>query len=148
MSKYEVVRLTPLEWKAISTDTHLVVFEQARSADMDRIHYALIARDDLNNVYGYVTVKEQDSESVYWQYGGAFPSCAKTVRVHSVYKEFIEWTRSKYKRISAMVENKNIRYLKLAMAHGFKIIGVKNFKNTILIELLLDFEDLTTGGII
>lgn len=108
---------------------------------MDRVDFALLAVDPVRtDVLGYVTVRELDYESVYWQYGGAFESIAKGPIVYRIYSDFVECMRDKYKRITTLVENTNVSYLKLAMKLGFRIIGVRSFKGIVLVELLKDFE--------
>lgn len=135
-------KLNAEEWKVFSEDAHRACFSEVRSASIERIDFALLAHDPTSRgVLGYVTVRELDSESVYWQYGGAFENIEKGVLVYRIYKEFIEFTGKHYKRVTTLVENTNLAYLKLAMKFGFRIIGVRVFKGTILVELLLDFEE-------
>lgn len=138
----EVDKLYPDEWKLLSESAHLAVFDETRSADLDRITFALIAKKD-NVPAAYVTVRETDAETVYWQFGGSFHGTRGTTRTMQAYLSFIQWTKERYKRITTLVENTNISYLRLAMACGFLITGIKNFKNNILVELTLEFE----GGI-
>lgn len=135
----EVEKLYPDEWALICSDAHLSVFDESRDPKLDRITYALIAKKD-NEPCAYVTVRETDSETVYWQFGGSFPGTRGTTRTMQAYLSFIQWTKERYKRITTFVENTNISYLRLAMSCGFLISGIKNFKNTILVELTLDFE--------
>ena len=138
----EIMQLDPEQWSVFSEDAHRASFSEFRPAYMDRIDYALLAHDSTKRgVLGYVTIRELDAESVYWQYGAAFDSIAKGVLVSRVYQRFIDYMREKYKRITTLVENTNVSYLKLAMKMGFRIIGVRNFKGMILVELLLDFEE-------
>lgn len=142
VNSLEVEKLSPYEWRVLAEDAHLAVFDEKRSADLDRISYALLARKG-SDLAGYVTVRETDSETVYWQFGGAFAGTRGTTRVLETYKAFINWTKARYKRITTLVENINVPYLKLAMACGFLVSGIKYFKNTIFVELTLEFE----GGI-
>lgn len=138
----EIQRLDPEQWSSFSEDAHRTCFAEFRPAYTDRIDYALLAHDPTTRgVLGYVTVKELDHESVYWQYGGAFPNIEKGTLVMRTYLQFTEVMREKYKRVTTLVENTNVSYLKLAMKVGFRIIGVRMFKGSILVELLLDFEE-------
>lgn len=50
-------------------------------------------------------------------------------------KEFCE---KDYKRITTYIENKNTPMLKFAMKIGFRITGIRNYKNEILLEHLLE----------
>lgn len=138
----EITQLDPDQWSVFSEDAHRSCFSEFRPAYTDRIDYALLAHDPQSRgILGYVTVRELDHEGVYWQYGGAFPSVEKGPLVYKCFLKFIETMRSKYKRITTLVENTNITYLKIAMKAGFRIVGVRMFKGSVLVELLLDFEE-------
>lgn len=117
--------LSSTEWRHLSESAHLVVFDESRPAEYDRIDYALVVRRD-QELLGYATVRELDRESVYWQFGGAFPGAEKTVKVWPTYQALIEWTRKRgYKRITTLVENENVPYLRLAHKAGFRICGIR-----------------------
>jgi len=138
---FEIKRLRPDEWATLSEDAHLAMFSERRPGYIDRIDFALLATEDDNRgIVGYVTVRELDADGIYWQYGGAFPSIKTSTTVLGVYRQFVEYCKARYKRITTLVENTNIAYLKLAMKVGFRIIGVRVFKGSVLVELLLDFE--------
>lgn len=134
-SRIQVEQLFPDEWRSISESAHLAMFDEKRSSSMDRIDYALVLKDE-KGLCGYCTCRELDDESVYWQYGGAFPGTHGTSKAVEVYMILVEWAHEKYKRITTLVENENVRYLKLAMHAGFRIIGCRNFGGKILVELL------------
>jgi RimJ/RimL family protein N-acetyltransferase len=135
MSRFAIKKLTPDEWAELSEAAHHVVFEEKRSWDMDRIDYALICEEG-GVPCGYLTARELDKESVYWQYGGAFPGTHSSSRAVAVYEALIDWTLERYQRITTLVENENVRYLKLALHAGFRIIGCRFFNGIILVELL------------
>lgn len=138
----EISQLDPDQWSVFSEDAHRACFSEYRPAYKDRIDYALLAHDPYTRgILGYVTIRELDDESAYWQYGGAFPSIAKGTYVLRTYLKFVEFMSNRYKRVSTLVENTNVSYLKLAMKAGFRIIGTRNFKGIVLVELLLDFEE-------
>lgn len=139
-SGIEVLKIGPTEWAEISEKAHRVVFKEERPKEMDRIDYVLLMETPEGEPCGYCTVRELDSESVYWQYGGAFPTAHSSPRAVECYSKSIEWTRSRYKRISTLVENNNVRYLKLAMHYGFRVIGCRTFQGKIYLELLNEFE--------
>ena len=136
----EVRMLTPRQWQAIASDAHRVAFGELRSPNKDRIDYALVAEHNSKGIFGYVTAYEHDEETVYWQFGGAFPNSAKTKLAVDGYRAFIRWTMERYKRIYTIIENENTTMLKLAMHHGFRIVGVRNFQGKILLEHVLDFK--------
>lgn len=129
-----------MEWAQISENCHAVVFKEKRPAEMDRIDYVLLVEEEDGVPSGYCTVRELDSESVYWQYGGAFPGTHGTIKSVGSYESLINWTKQHYKRISTLVENTNIRYLKLAMHYGFRVIGCRTFHGKIYLELLNEFD--------
>lgn len=131
------------EWAELS---HQIVFDEKRPSEMNRIDFALVVVNGLTNKpAGFCTVRELDSESVYWQYGGAFPETIGTIWVATCYQAFIDWCRGKYKRITTLVSNENIAYLKLCMKYGFRIIGVRVFKDEIFVELLNELEPVNAS---
>jgi hypothetical protein len=136
-----IEKIDALAWQDFSENAHRIAFSEVREAKVERIDYALLATED-SILYGYVTVRELDSTSVYWQYGGAFPPSEKSSKAVRTYQKFIEYSRAQYERISTLVHNENIRYLKLAMSQGFRIIGCRMFNKEIYVELLLE---LTKG---
>lgn len=134
-----VERVEKEQWKEMSESAHRAVFSEIKLSETERIDYALLATED-GKLYGYCTVRELDQDSIYWQYGGAFPPSEKSIRAVRAYEAFIKYCSDRYKRISTLVSNENIRYLRLAMAHGFRIIGVRTFRQEIFVELLNEFE--------
>lgn len=137
--KIEVKKLSPSEWAILSRNAHLLVFNEVRESDMDRISFALMCEED-GLPLAYATIRELDKESVYWQYGGSFPSAKNTVKSVTCYRKVAEWCKDAgYKRVTTYVENTNTTMLKMALSVGFKAIGIRNFKQTILLELLLEY---------
>lgn len=136
----QVTVLNPAQWKVLAKDAHLIVFGEGRAESKDRIDYALVAEHPSVGIFGYVTARELDEDTVYWQFGGAFPNAKKTRLAVDGYRSFISWTLDHgYKRICTFIENENTTMLKLAMFHGFRVIGVRNFEGKILLEHVLDF---------
>lgn len=134
-SRIQVDQLFPDEWRVLSESAHQAMFDEKRPSTMDRIDYALVLKDEAGLV-GYCTCRELDDESVYWQYGGAFPGTHSSPKAVEAYTVLVSWAHAKYKRITTLVENDNVRYLKLAMHAGFRIIGCRMFGGKILVELL------------
>jgi len=134
-------KLSSKEWEIYAEAAHLAVFSENRPKEMNRIDFALVVHDgDLP--LGYGTFRELDDESVYMQYGGAFPSCAKTMNAWYVYEQVINTLKkSCYKRATTLIENKNIPMLKFAFKMGFKIMGIRFFNNEIYCELLKEFKE-------
>ena len=131
-------KLSPSEWALISESAHMTCFKEERKKSMDRIDYALLTTRD-GVPCSYVTVRELDSRSVYWQYGGAFPSAEKGIKAFNDYCSFVSWHCERYDRVTTLIENNNIAMLKMALHCGFRIIGIRYFNNSILLELLNDF---------
>jgi len=134
-----LVRYSPEEWFEYAEASHKLVFKEIRDPAMDRISFALLAYDSVGPI-GYVTCRELDSESLYWQYGGAIEGRRGLPAVRG-FDAFLEETRKQYKRITTLVENGNVSYLHLAMQKGFRIIGVRCFKGQVLVELFKEFEN-------
>lgn len=130
--------ITATEWVEMAANAHLICFNEKRPASMDRIDYVLLnVRGD--EALNYCTVKELDAESVYWQYGGAFPNTKGTIQSAKSYARNIDWTfKQGYKRITTYVRNDNIAMLKIQLKCGFRVIGTRTFKNEIYLEMLLE----------
>lgn len=137
----QVKRYEKEEWKKISESAHIICFSETRPIGFDRIDFALLVVTDGNVPAGYITCRETDSETVYWQFGGAFPSIKGTIMSFRAYEAFVEWTKSKYRRIYTLIENTNIAMLRMAQKVGFLIIGIKNFHGSIYLEHLLEHEN-------
>lgn len=132
--------LTPLEWNGMAENAHLVGFKEIRPASMNRIDFALLAvtRDDV--ITGWVTGRELDAESVYYCWGAAMPDAQGTDKSIESFKLMVEWGLQKYKRISILVENTNVRCLKFVMNFGFRINGVRMFEGQVFAEMINTHE--------
>lgn len=136
-----VDRLTKEEWLPLSADAHLVCFNEKIEQDFNNIDFALMMTKDKTPL-NYCTVRILDQESCYWQYGGAFPNSKGTVYSYKGYAAFAhECFDAGFKRITTYIENDNIAMIKIALKVGFKIIGTRNFKGSVLVEFLLERED-------
>jgi len=134
----EVQKLSSEEWKKYSTQAHVICFNQERDPSMDRIDFCLLNIKDRMPM-NYCTVRELDSESVYWQHGGAFPNSKGTVHAYQSYLRNAKWCFSNgYKRITTYIQNTNLSMLKIALKVGFLVIGTRTFKGDIMLELLLE----------
>jgi len=129
-----VNQLSKFEWEGCAEKAHLIVFGEERHFMMNRIDFALTVKTGDKHI-GYLTAKEMDSETLYWQYGGALPDCSPGEIVPS-YIAFVDWSLERYKRITTKIENTNIKMLHLAMKMGFLIVGTWNFDGKIYLELL------------
>jgi RimJ/RimL family protein N-acetyltransferase len=136
---FYIKKVSQQDWNMLSKDAHMISFGVIRDPSLDRISFALIAVDNQGEVSGYVTCVEMDSETLYWQHGGAMPEYAGTIYTIKGYSQFINWSREHYKRVSTKIENTNSAMLKLAMKLGFKIVGTHTFKNKVYVDLLNEF---------
>ncbi len=136
---YSVERLESDKWIQDSELAHRLSFDAHRSKDLERIDFALVTMKD-SKPHGYVTCIEMDSETVYWQIGGAFPNAKGTGAVVPCYIAMVDWCLERYRRITTRIENTNVAMLRLAMKVGFLIVGTWNFKGKIYLELLLEGE--------
>lgn len=134
-----VIRYEKEDWKRYSKEAHLICFKENRAQDLDRIDFALFGVGSGDVPCGYITCRELDAETLYWQFGGAFPSVKGTALSYRCYVDFAEWCRPRYKRILTFIENENVVMLKMAMKIGFRIFGIRNTKEQILLEHLLEF---------
>ena len=132
--------VTKEKWEHVSEDAHKLAFGEIRPRDFDRMDFALVMVGTDEKAVGYATCREFDKYTLYLQYGGAFEK--NRHRNVGGYRELIGWIKSRdYKQAVTLVENDNIAYLKMAMHFGFRIIGCRNFRGAILLELMLDLEE-------
>lgn len=136
----KIEKLSPDQWHSFSEHAHKAVFSKLKPAHMDRIDYALLCVDDNATVLGYVTVREHDHETVYWQFGGCLDSARGTLKSFRACQAFVDFQKKVSKRVTFLVENTNAVMLKFAMKLGFKISGVRLFQGSVLVEHLLEFE--------
>lgn len=134
-----VVFMPADQWKQYSEQAHLICFNEHRPADMNRIDFALVA--DLDGIpQAYMTCREVDAETVYMQYGGAFPSAKGTVKSFRSYEAILGKLSSVYKHGTTLIENTNTPMLRFAMQAGLRVIGVRNFKQSILLEHFIEWR--------
>lgn len=123
------------EWAAFSEEAHLISFGEHKPKEWDRIDYALVAdREDTPLLW--VTCRETDESTLYWGYGGAFPSARETSLSFLGYQALVNHSKEKYSRIWTIIKNDNFVMLKFAMKVGFKVIGVRCMDGEIMLEML------------
>ena len=131
----KIVKLSKDEWATFSQDAHRAVFDEIRPAFMDRIDYALIF-DVGGQSIGFATIRELDNESAYIQFGGKYDGvCTPHLAVEAI-SMLTEKLLTQYERITCLVRNDNIRFLKIALHVGMKAVGCRTFKNEIFLEML------------
>lgn len=132
------VRVLPKqEWDKYAEQAHLICFGETRHKEFNRYDFAIIAESETGTPLAYSTIRENDAESAYMQYGGAFPSSKGTPLSYKGYVELVNHLKDRYKNINTLIENKNTPMLKFAMSVGFEIVGIRNFKNEIYLEHLI-----------
>ena len=134
-----VKQITKESWKELSEDAHLISFGKIKSQENERIDFALICEKE-DKPLGYLTAKEMDGKTLYWQFGGVFPNAAKSVLCLKGYSLFVEWCKPRYERVITYIENTNTAMLKMAMHVGFVICGVKYSQGNIFLQCTLEFK--------
>ncbi len=137
----KLVTFTPQEWEGFSENAHKIAFQEHKPAHFDRIDFALLAVGRDETPAAYVTCRELDHASVYWQFGGAMPGSKGGIPAFRAYEAFVRHAKTHYERVTTLIENTNTPMLKMAMKVGFRIVGIRNFKGSILLEHLLEFSD-------
>jgi hypothetical protein len=139
-SNIEISQVSREQWGQFGTDAHLVCFGEHFEAKSNRIDYALVTHEGSTPL-SYVTIRELDEWSAYMQYGGSFPSAKGTPKSYQSFELFLATLSKRYRRVSMLVENTNAAMLKFGMRAGFLIVGIRNFKGSILLEHLKEWED-------
>ena len=135
--KTKLFKISAQEWEAYETHAHRAVFAETLPPGTQRIDFALLVVDEATDKpVAYMTLRELDSANIYMKHGGSFDLIRGTGASLSCYKVMLEWLEQRYKNLTTLVENTNIVYLKMAMSQGFRVIGIRNFQGTILLELL------------
>lgn len=134
---YTVEKISKEEWSEASQLAHYSSFGFLRPEAIERIDFVLVAKYQGKRA-GYVQCIEMDSESVYWQLGGAFDNFKNRAVLIPCCLRAISWCLEKYKRITTRIKNDNIRMLHIAMKLGFRIVGSFYFQGSIYLELLIE----------
>lgn len=137
--KAQVKKLSPEEWYRYAEEAHRLVFKTNRDPWIDRISYALIVYDDVGAI-GYITCRELDCKTLYWQYGGALEE-RRGLPAFRAFEALLEEARGKYQRVTTRVENNNVGYLHLLMKNGFRIVGLQCFNGGVYLELVHNFKE-------
>lgn len=136
-----VLRVSREDWKDFSANAHRAVFNSIKPAEFDRIDYALLCIDSgKDEPTGYVTVRELDPETVYWQFGGGFPWAQKSIWMAKTYDALLKKQSEFSRRMTTRIENTNLPMLKLALSKGLLILGVRIWDGATLLELVKEFH--------
>lgn len=128
------------EWDKYAEYAHLVCFDEHRPKEMNRYDFALVAEED-GKPLTYMTCREFDSETIYMAYGGSFPSAKGTIKSFRAYELCLEYLSKQYSQGTTLIENDNYPMLKFAMKQGLKVIGVRSFKDSVLLEHLIIWKE-------
>lgn len=134
-----IERIAKEDWQRLSETAHEICFAEKKPAAWDRIDFALLAVEDLVPI-GYITCREIDAHTLYWQFGGAFPGTKDTIKSFSAYQAMVRYASERYKRVATYIENTNRVMLKMAGRCGFLITGIRVFDGDILVEHCLEFH--------
>lgn len=138
-NEIQVIKYSPKDWEIYSESAHRICFHEIKPANFDRIDFALLCVS--NDVpCAYVTCREYDHETVYFQFGGAFPGTQGGMKSWKCYEKLTDFARTKYRRITTLIENTNTVMLKFAMKMGYRIIGIRNYGGSVLLEHVLEFD--------
>lgn len=126
--------LLPHQWKEMAENAHVAVFDETWDKNLERITFALLMVDKEDQIISYATAQEIDKETVYLQYGGAFPKFRGSPVVYKSFCEMVDFLKKSYKTIRTYVENVNYPMLKFYMKNNFLVTGVRYFKEFTLLE--------------
>lgn len=135
----EVRAFSKDEWKKVSKEIHRYSFDEIIETDEETISFALMAMKD-EKPQCYCTLIDLDKYSCYMQHGGALPDAKGTINVARGYVKMVGWIKHKYNRITTKIRNDNVSMIKLALAAGFKIVGVEVYEDGVFLSLVNDTE--------
>lgn len=128
------------EWDEVSEDIHKAMFNETRPASLGRYDFVVSVWDEENPI-GYVHCRETDAESIYIGHGAVFHEQRQNEKSKIGFDMILDHLKVSYWRANILVENDNIFMLKKALNHGFKVVGVTNYCNTILIDMRLEWSE-------
>ncbi len=131
----EVKAIAPEHFHSMSEFAYEMIFGQKRPKELERYNFAILTSLGEDPV-SYVTCIEMDANTLYWQYGGTLPKFKNTIYSYKAYAAGLDWSLKHYARVSTKIENTNTAMLKMALKYGFLIVGVTQFKNQTLLDLL------------
>lgn len=135
----QVQRIPAHAWiTQFSEHAHRIAFGEIMPKTLERIDYALLAVTEKESLM-YVTCREIDEHSLYCQFGGAMPGAKGTPASREAADAIMAWIKSRYQRMGFMCENENYPMIRLAVNLGFKIVGLRNVKGSVLLEHLVEF---------
>ncbi len=136
----ELRYFNPKEWEAAAERIHAAVFGDAIPLGFQRIDFSIVAEDEAGFI-GYMTGVEINSQLLRFGFGGVIGSRRGSLAVCRAYEMALDWAK-KGPWLSAVtiIKNDNLASLKLAMGHGFRVIGVQCYEGDVLLELQLKLK--------
>lgn len=113
---------------------HSSSFDFFVDADNFRIDAGYLAKEN-ETLFGYALYRELSSDSVELVYGAVDRNLRGFKTFKTLY-QFIQILLAKYSSISTMVWNNNHKMLKLYIALGFNIVGIKMSSKSELFVIL------------
>lgn len=118
-------------WKEHFSETLMsLVFDMPDFHLIESVDYAVLIKDE-DDILGFSTCRALDKSHIYMQYGGSLQKSFKNL---SSYLLLVNTLKKEYSTITTYIENTNTSMLKIAMKAGFRIIGLRSFKNKIYLE--------------
>lgn len=135
-----VHRLSKEDWSKLASDAHRAIFGESKPASQERIDFALLCVEQTtDDVLSYVTCKELSPDTLYWSYGGAFPSSSKGVIAWACYEAMTAKSfELGFKTIFTLIENGNKPMLKFAAKMGYVIVGIRHVSGCTMLEHVLE----------
>lgn len=134
----KVVVFDKSEWDKYAEKAHLICFKSHYENKYNKYDFAIIVESDSGEILSYTTIVDISEDECYMKHGGAFPSSKGTTASFATYLETLGYLKSKYKKITTLIENKNHTMIKFAMKVGFNATGIRYYDNSILIEHTLE----------
>ena len=114
---------------------HSTVFDFVKPGEDFRIDGCYVSKEDDDTFSGYVIYKELSSSVVELCYGAAEKTHRGFLSLKNL-THFIGLMFDKYEIITTEVSNKNYKMLRIYMALGFDVVGIrKSYTGTILVLL-------------
>ncbi len=124
------------EWKLCASDAHRAIFGEILPETQKRIDLALLATDSAtDDVLAYVTCRELEPTTLYWSFGGVFPSAKGSVQAWFCFRHMLARCKELgYRQIFFLVANTNAGMLKFAAKAGFLIVGLRAIEGEVCLE--------------
>lgn len=132
---FSVIIVDRKDWQNVGKDSHLAVFGSNITDAVDGVDFVLffVSHDDVP--LGYITCREEASDRVYLQYGGAYPSAKGSALPVQMHREACKILATKYKYLRTKIHNENTPMLKLALHNGFIVTGVSFWEGKLYCDM-------------